>query len=587
LETLVCQNKTPKQNTHTSVGYEYMESMQSSSQSTTKNRDNRCRQNENVINFKRAYEETKSARAAAKLTGQARSTAQYHAKRQRDEDSELSGFFRSAPGLAFLHQLVLSIEFVLSQLSHGGLRLIKKIYELSGLDRWVACSLGTLSQRIRQMENHLIAYGEAQETRLVAQMTQDQVISCALDETFPSGICLVGIEPVSNFILLEEMAAKRDAATWTKAMDQRLAQLPVKVIQVTSDEARALVKYTEQHLNAHHSPDLFHVQQDVSKASAAPLRAKIKKATSVTEQTQEALNTLKEQQIEVESLERKPVGRPVDYASRIIEAETALELAQEAQKEAEGWRDHVRKANRSLGEHYHPFDIQTGRKTTPSTLRRELDKAFDTIETTLEEADLSENSLKRAAKARRMTGAMVDTLRFFWTFVYNQIKTLTLDGALKSVFIELLLPAIYLELHAAKAETAALRKQRKAVSEQLFGQLENAPPWQSMTKEQQQNLHRAATRCAQIFQRSSSNVEGRNGQLSLHHHIYKTMNKRKLKAATVVHNYFIRRPDGTTAAERFFGNAPTSLFDHLVSVTDYPAAPARVRSNVRKMAKAA
>jgi hypothetical protein len=587
LETLVYQNKTPKQNTHTSVGYEYMESMQSSSQTSTKNRDNRCRQNENVINFKRAYEETKSARAAAKLTGQSRSTAQYHAKRQRDEDSELSGFFRSAPGLAFLHQLALSIEFVLSQLSHGGLRLIQKIYELSGLDRWVACSQGTLSQRIRQMENQLIAYGETQETRLMVQMERGQAITCCLDETFPSGICLVGIEPVSNFILLEEMAAKRDAATWTEAMDQRLSQLPVNVIQVTSDEARALIKYTEQHLNAHHSPDLFHVQQEVSKASAAPLRAKIKKATSATEHAQAALHALKEQQAEVECLERKPVGRPVDYASRIIDAEAELKLADEDLKETEGWREQVRKANRNLGELYHPFDMQTGRKRTPSTLRRGLDKAFDTIETTLEEADLSENSLKRAAKARRMTGAMVDTLKFFWLFVRSQIKGLGLDNALKSVFIECLLPAVYLELHAAKAETAELRKQRKAVSRQLFEQLESAPPWQSITTEQQQNLHRVATRCAQIFQRSSSNVEGRNGQLSLHHHIYKAMSKRKLRAATVIHNYFIRRPDGTTAAERFFGNAPISLFAHLLSVTDYPAAPASLRSNARKLARAA
>jgi hypothetical protein len=563
---------------------EYTESMQNSSQ-PFKNRNHRHRINENVINFKRVHDETKSARAAAKLTGQPRSTAQYHAKRLQDADDDVSTFFRSVPGLAFLHQLVLSIEFVLSQLSHGGLRLIQRIYELSGLDRWVACSLGTLSQRIQQMENHLIAYGEAQEAGLVAHMARDQAITCCLDETFPSGICLVGIEPVSNFILLEEMAAKRDAATWAEAMDQRLARLPVNVIQVTSDEARALIKYTEQHLNAHHSPDLFHVQQEVSKASAAPLRAKIKKATSATEQAQATLNALKEQQAEVECLERKPVGRPVDYATRVIEAEVALELAQEEQNETESWRDQVREANKSLGEHYHPFDMQTGRKKTPSTLRRELDKAFDTIETALEEADLSENSLKRAVKARRMTDAMIDTLKFFWLFVRSQINALKLDNALKSVFIECLLPAIYLELHAAKAETAELRKQRKAVSEQLFEQLEREPPWLSMTKEQQQNLHRAATRCAQIFQRSSSNVEGRNGQLSLHHHIYKAMNKRKLKAATVIHNYFITRPDGTTAAERFFGNAPTSLFGHLLSVTDYPATPASVRSNARKLAR--
>lgn len=248
-----------------------MESLQSSS-SEFKNRDHRHRINENVVKFRQAHDETKSERAAAKLTGLPRSTARYHAKRQRlhAENGALSAFFLTEPGMAFLQQLVLSIEFVLSQLSHGGLRLMQRIYELSGLDRWVACSLGVLSQRVRRMEANLIAYGEQQEAGLVEQMADNKAITCCLDETFPSGICLVGIEPVSNFILLEEMAAQRDAATWAGAMDKRLSQLKVNVIQVTSDEARALVKYTEHHLNAHHSPDLFHVQQDVSKPAPRP-----------------------------------------------------------------------------------------------------------------------------------------------------------------------------------------------------------------------------------------------------------------------------------------------------------------------------
>lgn len=311
-----------------------------------KNRDKRHRINQNVIDFKRAHEETQSGRAAAKKTGQPRSTVQYHIKREaeRGDDKEVSAFFRTVSGMALLHRLAMSIEFVLSQLSHAGLRLIQKIYELSGLDRWVACSQGTLSQRVRQLETNLIVYGEQQEARLLASRANKKAITCCLDETFPSGICLVGMEPVSNFILLEEMAAQRDVTTWAGALDNRLEQLQVNVIQVTSDEARALVKYTEQHLNAHHSPDLFHVQQDVSKASAAPLRAKIKKATSALEKAEAELSMLKEQQATHESQEQKPVGRPVDYAGRLASVKAVLEVADDELKIAEGRREHVREA---------------------------------------------------------------------------------------------------------------------------------------------------------------------------------------------------------------------------------------------------
>ena len=216
-------------------------------------------------------------------------------------------------------------------------------------------------------------------------------------------------------------------------------------------------------------------------------------------------------------------------------------------------------------------------------MRRDLENNFDIIEATFEEADLSENSMKRVEKARRMIDSMVDTLAFFWMMVHNQVTLQALDKGLEKIIESILLPAVYLELYATKVQTADLRMQRLKISTQLYEKLEKNHDWQSLQDGRKKELIKFATECAQIFQRSSSNVEGRNGQLSLHHHIYKNMDARKLSAATVVHNYFIRRPDGTTAAERFFGKAPASLFDHLLSVTDYPASPARKRSIVRKM----
>jgi len=55
---------------------------------------------------------------------------------------------------------------------------------------------------------------------------------------------LVGIEPVSNFILLEQYAERRDADTWDCCLDERLTSLPVTVLQVTSDEALRTKHYT-------------------------------------------------------------------------------------------------------------------------------------------------------------------------------------------------------------------------------------------------------------------------------------------------------------------------------------------------------
>jgi hypothetical protein len=56
---------------------------------------------------------------------------------------------------------------------------------------------------------------------------------------------------------------------------------------------------------------------------------------------------------------------------------------------------------------------------------------------------------------------------------------------------------------------------------------------------------------------------------------------RKLKALTGVHNYFVKRPDGTTAAERFFGSKPRNLFEWLLDRVDIPGRPAQKRSQPR------
>jgi Family of unknown function (DUF6399) len=53
--------------------------------------------------------------------------------------------------------------------------------------------------------------------------------------------------------------------------------------------------------------------------------------------------------------------------------------------------------------------------------------------------------------------------------------------------------------------------------------------------------------------------------------------QRKLQALTVVHNYWLKRGDGTTAAERFFGSKPADLFEYLVAHLPVPARPAKRR----------
>lgn len=66
------------------------------------------------------------------------------------------------------------------------------------------------------------------------------------------------------------------------------------------------------------------------------------------------------------------------------------------------------------------------------------------------------------------------------------------------------------------------------------------------------------------FQRSSSAVEGRNGALSGVHHHRRGLSPQRLKVSMVIHNFFLKRDNGTTAAQRLFGQPFPDLFEDLL-----------------------
>ncbi len=91
---------------------------------------------------------------------------------------------------------------------------------------------------------------------------------------------------------------------------------------------------------------------------------------------------------------------------------------------------------------------------------------------------------------------------------------------------------------------------------------------------EQNRLTGEAAKLAEVCQRSSSNVEGRNGYLSLRHHQLRGLDHpRKRACLTAMHNFFLTRPDGTTAAERFFGQKPRPMFAAILACVEIPPAP--------------
>lgn len=485
-------------------------------------------------------------------------------------------FFESPAGVAFLHRLVVAAHFVITQTSPGGIRPVCLLLELSHLDRFVGASYGPHQKVSKAMEQAIIGFEREESQRLFKRMHPKQIAVCE-DETFHPEVCLVAIEPVSNFILLEKYAQSRTADEWNSALKEAIGERPIEVIQSTSDEAKGICRHVKEDLGVHHSPDLFHVQAEVVKATSAPLASKTRQAENVLEKAVKAVHRHKQAQ-DAYLQGPRPPGRPPHFDQRILNATEQADQAKGALESTRARQQRAKEAMQGISQAYHPYDLETGASQSVEEVSASLERHFSQVETVVREADLPPRCFDKIQKAKKVAVDMVATIAFFWLMVQAKIEALGLSPEIEQAVYEHLIPGIYLSLVAHKVKEAPQRHLLRQRSQHLLAPLSARDgPFERLDKEEKRLIEQVALDCAHLFQRSSSCVEGRNGHLALRHHSLHRISNHKLKALTTVHNYFVKRPDGTTAAERFFGAKPKDLFEWVLERVELPGRPAQKR----------
>jgi hypothetical protein len=468
------------------------------------------------------------------------------------------------------------LHLVLGQANDGGIRNICWLLKLCQLDRLIAVSYGAQQKFAVSIEQGIEEFGKEEQSRLAPKMPKREITLCE-DETFHPQICLVAIEPVSNFLILEQYASNRDAATWNAAVDEALQPLSVTVIQCASDQAAALISHAEAHLGVHHSPDLFHVQYEASRATSAPLHRQTEKAEKVFKKA-EASHQQNAKKIADFNENWPCTFNQLDLEKELIcnaplleearnHASQKFELAQARQRRS-------REARVGIGQEYHPFDLKTGASVEATQAQEKLTAHFDTLNQVASEAGLKPSSFERIAKAKRVLPSMIETLLFFWRMVASRAAALTYSPEIVEVWKNQLVASYYLGSVAGRCSDSKERKRLRELSNSILMQAKARDGPLSVLSEQDVSFLEAQARLAsELFQRSSSCVEGRNGQLSLRHHGLRELSPRKLRVLGVLHNFVIKRSDGTTAANRFFGQPHRDLFEWLVEKMPLPSRP--------------
>lgn len=503
-----------------------------------------------------------------------------------DSDPQLVAFFESAAGLAFLHRLLGAMHLVFVELGACGIRLVCRALELAGLDRFIACSYE--SQRCVNVgvQQRVVDFAKSERDRLAAKMPIKD-ITIAQDETFSGGMTLVAIEPESGYIILEQPSKGRDAESWKAAMDTALSGLKCDVVQSTSDEAKGILAFVEKSLGAHHSPDLFHVQQELTRGVSGPMAAKERAADKAVLAAEAVLAKIRGEKATYEAAtpaQRGP-GRPPIWDTRIMEAEKSAAEATAERQRIQDVRAEARQQIKGFGEDYHFADPTTGERSSGSVIQRALQQRIYNIAEICEQEDLGAAAMDRILKAERVLPKMAATIDFVSGYVRQQVDKLGLTATAARAFHAKLIPAKYLERLSARAKAEERAKMSETASGLATPLFEPGGVFADHDAQGRERLTREADRLARIFQRSSSCVEGRNGVLAFRHQELRGIEPRKLECLGALHNFFIKRRDHTTAAERFYEAKPGDLFRAVLDGIDVPRPRSPARRKIQGKAK--
>jgi hypothetical protein len=491
-------------------------------------------------------------------------------------EPQVVAFLRGPAGERWLRRHVLALLLVFHHNNPCGLRPSGLFLRLVGLDAFVACSYGALSELDQARQQQLTDFARQERRRLADAMRQRRqgpcgpgqtkaIVACPDEHFHGPTPCLVAIAPVSNFLLVETYRDRRDADTWTEALQQATGDLPVRIVLLTSDQASGLLGCAEHGLQVPHAPDLFHQQRQLTRPVLLPLTHAIQPADKQVQKAQRHTERLAQAHDDcLPPHERGGVfdldwlGPLVESARQEIEAEGRLGQAQQRHEQAVA-------AVRDLGDAYHPFDRHTGAPLTAEQVRSRLHEPVERLGEVVEQAGLAEKALEALAQAPGWLAVLVGCVAWFWAAVKRRVQGLELSAAGEEQLYQGLLPGLYWQTQARRAREAKEKQRLAQMGQRLLEQA-----WQSggalgqLPPDEREQVERVAQECMGWLCRSSSCVEGRNGRLALFHHGQGRLSEQRLGVLGVVHNYLVRREDGTTAAERFFGVKQRDAFNWLL-----------------------
>ena len=446
---------------------------------------------------------------------------------------------------------------------HVGADALSDFFKMIRINTHVGVSPSAMLNQLKRMEELLPTFQQQCEAS-IPPGTRKAVL--AADETFFSQMMiLVLMDLSSGYLVLESIENDRSFDTWFSAAKPRLKALGIEVNHAVSDRAKALIKLAVTGFECASGADVFHEQYGISKWLSSALGRRKAKAKT---QCEEAENALKTKSSQVSAKETEVLQ------AQYISAQETLENADKVQQE-------YREQLQAIAEEVHPFSPEQTACTTADSVAVGLEKRAQAIESlAVSEGIADKHSVMK--KFRAQIAALSIHVGVWWLLVETILLNLSVDTATQHWLKESLLPVLYWHHQMHKTQNCAHRIDYRDAWQRAVCHFEADQFRLGLSTSKLEHWVQWGEWMVRQFHRSSSAVEGRNGRLSQMYHNGRGLTKKRLAALTVIHNYGLKRADGTTAAERLFGSPFPDVFEWLISQMGELPLPRKPRELIKR-----
>ncbi len=507
-----------------------------------------------------------SLRKIAKVTGLSKDSVARSLKSQEKRDKHPESYlWETEAGQAWLRLLVIAVVYIFGLKGNQGAERMSEFLKLIRLDTHVGVSPSTLRDMIHQMEELLVEFQKTQEAEQRKKGDPKREVVASGDETWFNGtLLLVLVELVSGYIIMEEEAEDRSYETWNVRAQVRLKELGLRVVHFISDRGKSLVKLATAGFGCLAGADIFHAQFDVSKWLGRSLYGKLGRASK-------QLNEAKAKLLKLEEKNAAP-DKIAAQQQRVKEKQEHFDII-EAGKQAYG------KVQRAISAAVHAFAIEDNQPQSSAQAESHLEEQAQCFEEIALEHSVKDNQ-DALGKFRRQITDVASIVDAWWLWTKASLAT-DIEANIRYWLLYVLLPVIYWYHQVQKTQNPEMRKLYETALQAAQAAYAAHPVTQAMSKQDLDRWRTWAEWASNNFHRASSAVEGRNGSLAQSYHNGRGLTNHRLSALTVIHNYDTRRSDGSTPAERLFGEQFPDLFDWLLNQMGALPLPRKSRQRSR------